>query len=446
MNVIKQLQVKFVYSMILIEMIVFALILFSLNFAITQRESNEAREFLYFLANNNGHRPRQKPLEDEAAQKVLAKKALAEDIDATSSASREHPEDFLRNISKFFRIEHPIESNLRNYFSVKVLTDGTIVEVINDFPLNYTNEEINNLVTEILAKNKISDTVGGVMYFIRDLGRTHRLICMLNRNSELKTLGKLYIYTAMLYIFSIIISIIISIPIAKLMVAPARDALIKQKQFIADAGHELKTPIAVISANIDVLENEIKGNKWLEYIKTENQRMGDLVKDLLYLAKNDAGRNEMTFSDFDFSNAIENSVLPFEVVAFEAGKTLEFDIQKEIICNGDEKSLKQVFIILVDNALKNSEDGAKITVKAFTDGQKIFYKVRNTGRGIPKEELEKIFLRFYRSDYSRARSTGGYGLGLAIARAIAEDHNGTLTAESEVGEWAEFTLAIPKRK
>ena len=446
MNVIKQLQVKFVYSMILIEMIVFALILFSLNFAITQRESNEAREFLYFLANNNGHRPRQKPLEDEAAQKVLAKKALAEDIDATSSASREHPEDFLRNITNFFRIEQPIESNLRNYFSVKILTDGTIVEVINDFPLNYTNEEINNLVTEILAKNKIYDTVGGVMYFIRDLGKTHRLICMLNRNSELTTLGKLYIYSTMLYIFSIIISIIISIPISKFMVAPAREALIKQKQFIADAGHELKTPIAVISANIDVLENDIKGNKWLEYIKAENLRMGDLVKDLLYLAKNDAGRNEMTFSDFDFSNAIENSVLPFEVVAFEAGKTLEFDIQKEIICNGDEKSLKQVFIILVDNALKNSEDGAKITVKAFTDGQKIIYKVRNTGRGIPKEELEKIFLRFYRSDYSRARSTGGYGLGLAIARAIAEDHNGTLTAESEVGEWAEFTLAIPKRK
>ena len=139
-------------------------------------------------------------------------------------------------------------------------------------------------------------------------------------------------------------------------------------------------------------------------------------------------------------------MLPFEVVAFEAGKTLEFDIEKHITCNGDEKSLNQVFIILVDNALKNSEEGAHITVRAYAEGQKIIYKVRNTGAGIPKEELEKIFLRFYRSDSSRVRKTGGCGLGLAIARAIATDHDGTLVADSELGEWAEFTLTIPKKR
>ena len=102
--------------------------------------------------------------------------------------------------------------------------------------------------------------------------------------------------------------------------------------------------------------------------------------------------------------------------------------------------------LLVDNALKNSERGAKITVEASADDKKIVYKVHNTGAGIPKSELEKIFLRFYRSDYSRARKTGGYGLGLAIARTIAGDHGGTLYATSEVGKWAEFTLTIPKKR
>ena len=154
----------------------------------------------------------------------------------------------------------------------------------------------------------------------------------------------------------------------------------------------------------------------------------------------------MSFFDFNFSNAVENSVLPFEVVAFESQKTLELDVQKGIICNGDEKSLKQIFIILVDNAIKNSEEGAKIRVTATSDDKKIVLKVYNTGSGIPKDELEKIFLRFYRSDSSRVRKTGGYGLGLAIARTIAEDHGGTLTATSEVGHWAEFTLTIPKKK
>ena len=446
MNVIKQLQIKFVYSMILIEMIVFAVILLSLNFAITRREVNEAKDFLVYLSNNNGHRPRPKPYHDDKRGGSFPPAEFLNDIDATSSASREHPEDFFHNFSDFFRVEHATESNLRNYFSVKILSNGAIVEVIQDFPLNYTDNEIRNLVNGILDDGKISGSVRGVLYYIRELNNSYKLICMVNRNSELKTLNKLYIYSSMLYLLSIIVSVLISIPISKYMSRPAKEAFIKQKQFIADASHELKTPIAVIGANIDVLEGEIKNNKWLEYIKTENKRMGELVKDLLYLAKNDSGRNELTFCDFDFSNAVENSVLPFEVVAFEAGKTLEFDIQKGITCYGDEKSLKQVFIILVDNALKNSEEGAKITVRSYAEGQKIFYKVHNTGAGIQKDELEKIFLRFYRSDSSRARKTGGYGLGLAIARAIAQDHNGSLTADSEFGKWAEFTLAIPRKK
>lgn len=445
MKVIKQLQAKFVYSMILIEMVVFAIILLSLNVAITRRESGETKDFLIFLANNNGHSPKPRLLDDKRLPQ-LPQNDLILDIDATSSASRERPEDFLHNITDIFRIEKASLSNLRNYFTVRVSSDDQFLELIQDFPLNYTNEEISHLVSEIIKTKKQYSTINGVTFYIKELRNSTKLICMVNRNSELKTLSKLYMYSTLLYLLSIIVSVLISIPISKYMISPAEEAFRKQKQFIADASHELKTPIAVIGANLDVLESEIKNNKWLEYIKAENKRMGELVRDLLYLAKNDAGRNELTFSEFDFSNAVENSVLPFEVIAFEAEKTLEFDIQKGIICNGDEKSLKQVFIILVDNALKNSENGAKINVKAYSEGQKIIYKVRNTGTGIKKDELEKIFLRFYRSDSSRVRKTGGSGLGLSIARAIATDHGGTLTADSVYGEWAEFTLALPKKK
>ena len=448
MKVIRQLQVKFICSLILIEMTVFAVILFSLNYAITKRESNEAKSFLVFLSKNNGKRPQPHPMPGDYKPEKMPDFEEFKDIDATSSATRAHPEDFLQNFTRFFfHMEDAKAPNLRNYFSVKISESGMITEVIQDFPLNYTNDEIQHLVNEILEENSDFGSNSGVMYLISPIkNKPERLICLLNRNSELKTLGKLYIYSLLLYIFSIFISALISIPISKSMIRPANEAFLKQKQFIADASHELKTPIAVIGANIDVLEGEIKNNKWLDYIKAENKRMGELVKDLLYLAKNDSGRNELTFSDFDFSNAVENSVLPFEVVAFESGKELSLDVQKDISCNGDEKSLKQLFIILVDNAIKNCEDGDVISVRAFTEGTKIIYKVHNSGAGISKEELEKIFLRFYRSDSSRARKTGGYGLGLAIARTIAENHGGTLVADSEVGKWAEFTLTLPKRK
>lgn len=451
MKVIKQLRFKFVYSIIIIEMIVFAIILLSLNFAITRRDRIEAADFLYILASNDGHWPEPKHFPkvlppNEGNRKFIPSPEIFDEIDVTSSASREHPELLIQGFSKTFQKDTHAQLSLRNYFSVLVANDGTIIKVIQDFPLNYTNTEIQNLTTSIISREEQLGLMNGVMFYIKELANTNRLICIVNRSSELKTLNKLYFYSTLLYLISIVLSMLMSIPISKYMVRPAKEAFEKQKQFIADASHELKTPIAVIGANIDVLEGEIKNNKWLQYIKTENIRMGELVKDLLFLAKNDAGRNIVTFSEFDFSNAVENSILPFEVVAFESEKQLTLEVQKDLTCVGDEKSLKQLFIILVDNAIKNSERGAKITVKAYAEGQKIIYKVHNTGSGIQKDELEKIFLRFYRSDSSRVRKTGGYGLGLAIARAIATDHGGTLVADSEVGQWAEFTLTIPRKK
>ena len=449
MKVIKQLQIKFILSIVIVEMFVFAGVILSLNMMITHRERNEARMFLEMLAENDGHRPRPPRPEDMGSERGFsqAQRGYEDEFDATTSATpRSRSDFFFDNTSSLLGVTISKSAGLRNYFAVKLSPTGEFLELIQDFPLNYTDEEINGLVEEVYSEQKRYGAIDGVMYSVTTIDSGNKLICFLNCNAELKTLYKFYIYSILVYISCLVISLIISLPVSAFMVRPIREAFIKQKQFIADAGHELKTPIAVISANLDVLENEIKGNKWLEYIKAENTRMGELVKDLLYLAKNDAGRNPLNFSDFDFSNAVENSILPFEVVAFESGKRLTLDIQPGIICTGDEKSLKQVFIILVDNAIKNSESGAKITVRAFVEGQKILFKVHNTGAGIPKEELEKIFLRFYRSDYSRARKTGGYGLGLAIARAIATDHGGTLTANSEVGKWAEFTLALPRKK
>lgn len=447
MEIIRQLQVKFIYSMILIEMIVFAVIILSLNLAITKHESNEAREFLVFLASNNGRCASPRRSRRYFRRRHAEPQRSAETPGGgNGTAQHEETEDFLSSLSNFFNIDQGKASNLRNYFSVRASNDGTLLEIIRDFPINYTDDEIQNFLTAVFEKDGTSGTRNGMMYYISQISEEERLVCILNRSSELQTLGKLYFCSALLYILSILVSVLISIPISKFMIRPTKIALIKQKQFIADASHELKTPIAVIGANLDVLESEIKGNKWLKYIRTENQRMGELVKDLLYLAKNDAGRIELTFSDFDFSNAVENSVLPFEVVAFESRKTLTLDIQSGIVCNGDEKSLKQIFVILVDNAIKNCEAGDIITVRALTENQKIVCKVHNTGIGIKKDELEKIFLRFYRSDFSRARRTGGYGLGLSIARAIAEYHGGSLTADSEEGKWAEFTLTLPRKK
>ena len=187
---------------------------------------------------------------------------------------------------------------------------------------------------------------------------------------------------------------------------------------------------------------EYPDNKWLGYIKDENQRMGQLVKDLLFLTRNDQNRQKIDKKEFDLSSAVTNAVLPFESIIFEEGKYLELKTQDGLKANGDENSIKQLITILLDNALKYSNDGGIIKVNAYQEGQYQTVKVYNTGNGIKKENLDKIFRRFFREDKARTGLKSGYGLGLSIAKSIASLHNGILTADSDGESWVEFTLKL----
>lgn len=418
-EVIKLLRIKIIISIVAVQTFVLCLIFFVLNFGITRSRNHFAADFLVQLSQNRGHRPSPGVFQHQT--------------------DKRQNQDFLQRALDFRRPE-----NLRNYFAVNISYAGAINKIISDFPLSYTQSEISEIVLLIREDEKEDGTVGNFQYLKRPDKYGTFLVCILNRADDFRLFHQFHFY-AFWTIFGVtIISAVIAFFISKVALSQTEKAFERQKRFVADAGHELKTPIAVIGANIDVLSSDEKlnSNKFFQYIKHENERMGDLVRDLLYLARNDADRLEMMKTEFDFSNAVENAVLPFEVVAFENGITLEMEIQKGITCIGDEKSLKQLFVILVDNAIKNSDKDAKITVKAYTERQNIIYKVRNTGIGIKKEDLQKIFQRFYRVDSSRARKTGGYGLGLSIAQTIAQKHGGTIKAESEYGKYAEFTFKM----
>ena len=185
-------------------------------------------------------------------------------------------------------------------------------------------------------------------------------------------------------------------------------------------------------------------NKWLGYIKTETERMAEMTKKLLYLARSDSNENKFFMRTFDLCSAIAEVVLPFESVVFEQGKNLQMNFpSEEVLVFADEASLKQIAVIFLDNALKNTEENGIIKISIQSQKNKRFLKVYNTGQGIKPEDIKKIFQRFYRSDTSRNRLTGGSGLGLAIASTIAEAHNGSVYAKSEYGKYAEFTFEIP---
>ena len=237
-----------------------------------------------------------------------------------------------------------------------------------------------------------------------------------------------------------IIFIFISKSISHWISKPVEDAFTKQKDFIADASHELKTPLSVITASAEALEANPKEKKWLSNIKSESDRMNNLIIDLLDLAKTENGSMELTLGNL--SKVVEHSTLTFEGIAYEKNIKLDYHIDKDINIKMNENSIRQVMEILLDNAIKHSKEKGNVEVN-LRDGKEIVLTVTNTGDPIPKGEEEKIFERFYRVDKSRNRNENRYGLGLAIAKNIINSHNGTIKAFSKNGK---TTLQINIKK
>ncbi|MGN7454382.1 sensor histidine kinase [Paenibacillus pasadenensis] len=230
-------------------------------------------------------------------------------------------------------------------------------------------------------------------------------------------------------------------------IEPVREAFEKQRRFIADASHELKTPLAVINTNADVLlasgsETIDSQAKWLQRIKSETERMKTLTNDLLYLTEMEDAREQPLQVPFDLSDTVESVILTMEAVVYERRLELDYDIEPGLTAVGSAEQIRQVVLILLDNAIKYAGPQGRIAISLKKQHHHCLVQVTNTGEGIPEEHLERIFDRFYRVDASRSRKQGGYGLGLAIARSIVEQHKGRLYAKSVPGAETSFYMQL----
>ena len=242
----------------------------------------------------------------------------------------------------------------------------------------------------------------------------------------------------------------VSVLLSKWAVRPVERAWQQQRQFVAAASHELKTPLTVILANTGLVlshpEDTVAAqSKWLEYTHDEAEQMKELVDDLLFLAKSDAARQPAARAETAISEVALGCLLPFESVAFEAGVALEHRITPGLSLRGDEGQLRRLVMILLDNAVKYAGPGGTVTLTLERHQERLRLAVHNTGEPIPPEHLPHLFERFYRADAARNRSGGGYGLGLAIARSIVEGHHGRLTVTSTAAAGTTFTALLPRR-
>ena len=259
-------------------------------------------------------------------------------------------------------------------------------------------------------------------------------------NSQVK---KIIIFATIIALISLIIIYLVSKKIANILVMPVNETLEKQKQFISDASHELKTPLAVIEANADVLENEIGNNKWLAYIQNETESMDKLINELLLLAKIENVDDVKDYEKFNLSEYIETITSMFESMAYEKQVKIITKIQNNIILNGNKQDIEHIISTLLDNAIKHSLNEKEVEVELFREKNNIIIKVKNCGDPIPKNQRDKIFERFYRVDKARNRDEKRYGLGLAIAKSTVIKYNGKIDFECKEGITC-FKVVLPK--
>lgn len=213
---------------------------------------------------------------------------------------------------------------------------------------------------------------------------------------------------------------------SKRAVRPVAESYEKQKQFITDANHELKTPLTLIMANLDILEAEIGENEWLSDIRSEGARMGALVEQLVALARMDEDRASLKMQRFSLSEMVMDVVSEFQILAQGCGKSMEAQIDPQIEYMGDEAAIRRVVSILLDNAVKYCDEGGEISIRLEKKKHPVFY-VANTYADVGQAEFDKLFDRFYRADKARS-FTGGFGVGLSIAKATVTKHKGEIRA------------------
>jgi signal transduction histidine kinase len=326
-----------------------------------------------------------------------------------------------------------------DYFAIMADTNGKYLATLyNDYIID---ERAQRYTSAIINDRKDTGMINSYQYY-RASKPNGTIMILTDKSSEKDMLNQLKRTTIIVGLIALVVLSVLAYFLSKKSIQPIREAFDKQKQFVSDASHELKTPLTVISTNADVLEGEIGENKWLAYIKSQTDRMSVLVNDLLNLTRLENSNNELERRYFNLSKAIANTALPFECQAFESNKKFEVNIEDNIMLSGSEKHIKQMAAIFIDNALKYSNDGGTIQVTLKRSGERKLFSVYNTGQGIKEADTDKIFERFYRSDESRNRATGGYGLGLAIAKSVADKHKFKIHVLNQPGKSVCFIVTM----
>ena len=315
------------------------------------------------------------------------------------------------------------------YFLARADASGSITEIDTGHIAAVSSEQARQMAESVLNSGR----TGGYLDYYRYMvtaAEEGSLVLFVDCGSQIRTglsflLASCGVGVVCFYVVFILVTVF-----SRRAVAPVIESLEKQRRFMTDASHEIKTPLAIISANTAVLELEEGESEWIQSIRNQTQRLNRLVEKLMLLCKMEEEENQAVFAPFHLSEAVADAAAPFETLAESRGKTLKATIEPGITMKGDESGIRELIAILLDNAVKYADNGSEISLEIARKARGVQLKVSNLCSSPPEGNLERLFDRFYRADSSRSRETGGYGVGLSIARAIVQTHRGKIAAQS----------------
>lgn len=315
------------------------------------------------------------------------------------------------------------------YFFVRFDADGVVVQTNVSHILAVTEEEALHIAQEIYRGGAQSGYTGTFRYQTAHAldGRSSLVIC-LDISSQQRSVVTVLLVSALIGLLCWLAMLMPVILLSKKAIRPIAVTLEKQKQFVTNAGHELKTPLAILLANTDALELHQGESKWSRNIRTQTVRLNGLMQNLLVLAKMDEGGASLPTTEFSLSLLTGEVLDSYQEAAAAKGIALRSDIQPDVTLRANRESIVQLLSVLLDNAVQYTPTEGSIQVVLTKEKSGIVFQVENSVDTPPEGDLERLFDRFYRGDPARTQKSGGYGIGLSAARAVAEAHGGTITA------------------
>ena len=331
------------------------------------------------------------------------------------------------------RLDSPELAKETRYFSVLLDKDGDAILPDISHISAISERTAGRYAAQAFRSGKSSGFIQDYRYLIGEEDASgNRLVIFRDCGASLanfRNFRNISIFASLLCLTAVFILVFLA---SERIVRPVAESYEKQKRFITDAGHEIKTPLAIISADADVLEMDLEeGNEWLSDIRMQTKRLSELTQDLILLSKMEESTTVLEMTDLDLTSLSKAQAGSFDAVAIASGKTIKTNIEENVHIQGDKKSIESLLSIVLDNAVKYCPENGTIEFSVSRSKKDALIEVTNdTEETLSEETCKSMFERFYRADQSRNSGTGGHGIGLSIARAIAEKHKGRISAAS----------------